>query len=629
MKLAAFIITFLFFQFSTIAQNVVVEVNAAKTLFDVSPYIYGKNNNFSDQSSSAASASEIIRYKDSGLRFVRENSGNNATKYNWRKKLSSHPDWYNNVYEHNWDQEAAFIQNEFPNMQIMYGFQLLGKVAANSQHNFSDWNYNNSQWWEGVAQNLAGEGVVNPNGGTDALSEGDINLYLEDWPADSTTEILKHWFGSNGLNYTKEKFQYWSMDNEPEIWAGTHDDVMHSQISADGFMELYFDVALKAREKYPNIKLCGPVVANEWQWYKYSDQTLKIDGQYYCWLEYFIKKAADKEKETGIRVLDVLDIHWYPGESDNAKILQQHRVFFDEDYNYPGANGVKTISGGWNANLKNEYIFKRINNWLNKYYGENHGIGIGMTEFGGKSNDANINATLYASILGTFANHGVELFSPWTWKKGMWEVLHLFSRYSKTTSVESISDNEEYVSGYSTINSSGDSLTVMLVNRSLNLSQNVIVNLSNYEISNSTFNTFQLESLTSDETFISHSNNALNSSEINVAENSFRIDLPALSTTAVLLTGTKTGIENLKQKKLFRIYPNPTKNEINIELNKGENGTTSIAVFNYSGKLIESHKCDNINNMLKINAENYSEGIYFIEAINGNQSYNQKVIITK
>lgn len=627
MKSSYIFLFFLLLQFSLLAQDALIEINASKTLFEISPYIYGKNNNFSDQKSEAATSADITRYKDAGLRFVRENSGNNATKYNWRKKLSSHPDWYNNVYEHNWDQEAAFIQSKFPNMQIMYGFQLLGKVASDKQHNFDDWNYNSSQWWEGIAQNLAGDGVVNSNGGTDALTEGDIDLYLEDWPSDSTTEILNHWFGANGLAFSKENFQYWSMDNEPEIWAGTHDDVMPKQTNAANFMEMYFDVAVKAREKYPNIKLCGPVVANEWQWFKYSDQTLKIDGKYYCWLEYFIKKAADKEKETGIRVLDVLDIHWYPGESSNVDLVKLHRVFYDESFNYSGANGVKTINGGWNDGLKNEYIFKRIEGWLNKHFGENHGIGIGMSEFGTNSNDVNGNAILYASILGTFANNGVELFTPWSWKTGMWEILHLFSRNAKTTSIETISSNEETYSAYSSINKTGDSLTVFLVNRNLNSSGEVKVNLSNFGISDGSYNALQLASLPNNETFVSDTNNALEKLTVNASNNSISVTLPSMSTTALLLTGLKTGIGSMNLNEQLKVYPNPAKNEINIELLLEKKSSSIVSIFNFSGQLIERHKWDHKNNTTVINTENYSEGIYFIDVRNNSQTFTQKVVV--
>ncbi len=60
------------------------------------------------------------------------------------------------------------------------------------------------------------------------------------------------------------------MDNEPEIWEGTHDDVYPVQPGAEEFMQKYFEVAKKARAIYPEIKLLGPVPANEWQWFNWK-----------------------------------------------------------------------------------------------------------------------------------------------------------------------------------------------------------------------------------------------------------------------------------------------------------------------------------------------------------------------
>ena len=611
------------------SQDVTIEINASEKLFDVSPYIYGKNNNFSDQNANAASLADITRYRDAGLRFARENSGNNATKYNWRKKLSSHPDWYNNVYFHDWNTEAQFILSNLPNMQIMYSFQLLGKVADNNNHNFGDWNYNNSKWWEGVHQNLAGGGIVNPEGGSNALTEGDTALYLVDWPDDSTTKILDHWFGDNGLGLNKSNLQFWSMDNEPEIWSGTHDDVMPEQVEADVFMEMYFDVEIKALKKFPDIKLCGPVTANEWQWYKYQDKSLKIDGRYYCWLEYFIKKAADKEKETGIRVLDIFDIHWYPNETKNEDILQLHRVFFDEKYNYPGANGVKTINGGWSSSLQNEFILKRVKSWLNEHFGENHGIEIGITEFGAESNDPNINATMYASFLGTFANNGVKIFSPWSWKTGMWEILHLYSRFSKTQSIKSVSSNEELVSAYSTINKTNDSLTVVLVNRNLKSSSVVEIDLKDFIVPEGSYTTLQIESLPNTETFKSSSSNALKESTAIVANNSVTITLPPLSTTAILLKGMKSGIQSNMNKRLFKVFPNPAQQFINIELLENTEKAYTISVYNTSGNLMETKHIESNTVKYKLNTRNYPQGIYFMEVKTKLGVQNQKFVVEK
>jgi hypothetical protein len=277
------------------------------------------------------------------------NHGNNATGYNWRNKLTIHSDWYNNVYLADWDARAQNISTNHPNMQGMFAFQLMGRVASNNQNNFDDWNY--SQTHNGMSvpnQNLAGGGVPNEAGGDKALVEGNIDLFTKPWPADSSVGILNHWFGANGKGFNKNQFVYWNMDNEVDIWNGTHDYAMPTQISASAFMDRYIELAKKAKAIYPGIKLCGPVTTNEWQWFKWSNEDIYVNGRYYPWIEYFIKRLADEYNATGIKLVDVLDIHSYPSYNNNdAEALQGHRIYYDETYDYPSANGVKTIAGGW------------------------------------------------------------------------------------------------------------------------------------------------------------------------------------------------------------------------------------------------------------------------------------------
>ena len=181
--------------YTAFAQNVTISINATQNKRLISPYIYGRNESFDKP---------VQFYKDAGLRFARMNGGNNATGYNWRKKITVHPDWYNNVYSSDWDASAQNINNNFPNMQGMFAFQLLGRVASNTNNNFNDWAYNQSQYWSGVGQNLAGGGTPDPNGGSKALVDGNINLFTESWPADSSVGILNHWFGTNGLGLNKK-----------------------------------------------------------------------------------------------------------------------------------------------------------------------------------------------------------------------------------------------------------------------------------------------------------------------------------------------------------------------------------------------------------------------------------------
>ena len=600
------------------SQDVVVTVNATDGKKIVSPYIYGRNGSFSNSFGTVTSSSDITLFKEAGLRLARENGGNNATKYNWRKKISSHPDWYNNVYDHDWDNLSNYIMTNVPDMQVMWSFQLIGKVASNKNNNFNDWSYNMSQWWSGCSQNLAGGGVVNTSGGSIATVNGNPLLYTMDWPADSTTEVLNHWFGPKGIGLNSNNFRYWNMDNEPEIWSGTHDDVMPAQLAATAFMDKYFAVAKKARALFPGIKLCGPVTANEWQWYKWGSETLNINGKYYSWLEYFIKRVADEQKATGIKLLDVLDIHWYPGESTDVDVLQLHRIFYDKTYDYPGANGLKSINGGWDNTQTREYIFQRINDWLTLYFGANHGITIGLSESGINSSNANVNSVLYASMLGTFASNGVELYTPWTWKTGMWETLHLFSRYAKNQSVKTASTLENMVSGYTTLSDNADSMTVMLVNRDLTSSHKVTVNLSGFSVANETYNTLQLAALPANETFVSHASNALKKNTITVSGNSFSIVLPPVSTTAVILKATASAVDSPHAlSKDVALFPNPVKECLSIAIGSQTRALTEIAVYSQEGKLVVTSQCDYDGCApMKININKLDNGVYHLKIKN-------------
>lgn len=517
------------------AQTIHVTVDANKDRAAVSPYIYGRNGGLSHDSQHPLSESDWQFLRDSGVRMLREHGGNNGTKYNWQKKLTSHPDWYNNVYANDWDFAQSSLGQKLPGVQVMWCFQLIGKVADNTQHNFDDWGYNQSQWWSGVSQNLAGGGAPNPTG-TKALKEGDISLYLTDSSSATSTAILDHWIKSTELKLDRSQFQYWNMDNEPEIWNGTHDDVMPTQLSAEAFMQRYFDYAKQARARYPEIKLVGPVPANEWQWFNWVTSLVTAsDGKNYPWLEYFIKRVGEEQARTGIRLLDVLDIHYYPGPSDPATVVQLHRTFFDTTYVNPDANAVHSVNGTYDAAITQEYIFGRCQQWLDKYLGAKHGVTLGLTETGIAITDAPVASVWYASMLGEFMKHGVEVFTPWSWQPGMWEVLHLYARYNYANFVSGVSDDETTVSAYPTVDSATGNTTVVLVNRSLNQTKATSVSLAGLSIPDRSYSTLQLADLPATETFVSHSVNALRAGSVSVATGQFSISLPPLSVTSVLL----------------------------------------------------------------------------------------------
>ena len=531
-----------------------VNVDTDKGVKKISPYLYGRNiDKVSDTKTESDSAETdfISRVLESGIHMMRANNGNNSTRYNWRRKMTVHPDWYNNVYNHDWDITAKKVLDKMPGVDALYGFQLTGYAASSTEYNFPDWNWKQEHGsYPERTFDLAGGGEVSNDGKTQTKA-GDYRLYNKEWPADSTVAIIPHW--KDELKYDMSRFKYWSMDNEMDIWRGTHND-LDLPVTGDFLVERYIDVAKKARAAWGDIKLTGPVVANEWQWCHigaYNDESRpKIDGKEYCWLEFFIKKVAEAQKSSGKRLLDVFDIHWYPGEKDYESRVNWHRVLFDTTYYYKGSNGVRCASGtcDWNDMEKGykSYIFKRINDWLEKYFGKDHGITLAITETDLNDSDPMVTALTYASFLGTMQDNGVEIFTPWTWGDGMYEVVHLFSRYGHENRVQSTSSNDSLVSAYSSISNKGDSLTVIFVNRAENNPQDVYLSLDGFKAEN-TANALTLSGIAG-ETFVSHTSNALKKNAVNVKmtggmtnatenyANKFSITLPAKSITAVLFT---------------------------------------------------------------------------------------------
>jgi hypothetical protein len=199
----------------------------------------------------------------------------------------------------------------------------------------------------------------------------------------------------------------------------------------------------------------------------------------------------------------------------------------------------------------------------------------------------------------------------------MWESMHLFSRYAKNHSVSSTSSLENTVSAYTTVNEAVDSMTVIIVNRDMSTARNVTVNLSGFTASDGSYSTRQLASLPSTETFKSHTNNALKTSSVAVASNSFSISVPALSTTAVLLQSATTGIGDIKKADKMKIFPNPATDQLNVSISSNVAEPTQISISNQSGQKIQSSRINYDGfSTITVNLSSLSDGFYLLSVKN-------------
>lgn len=496
-----------------------IRVDAAKGRIPISPYLFGRNNGVGDNVSPQFA-------QDVGLRIVRDSNGNNCTKINWKADLSSHPDWYNNVYPQHLFDRATTLTKEY-GLQALYGLPVLGWIAKEGGQKY------NFMKNDGLPPGTP----IKEKGSDNLCADGKRDLYLQKTTPKESVDMLDHMFKPKpeGLGLDPKHFKYVHLDNEPECWASTHDDVGET-VTAEQCIEKYVAVAKELKTRYPNVRILAPGFASEWFWWNWSDHKAP-EG--IPWMQFFVKRIAEESKKFGKPLIDVVDFHTYSGDlTTQSDELQEWRIFYDPDYKFPLANGCKRYpDGGWHDDQRVEMIFGRMEKWLDEYFGKGHGITLASTECNPGNHPATVTALWYASRLGTFADHGIEVYCPWEWKESFWEVMHIFSRLGRDTRVESVSGDPNIVSAYASINEKGNGMTIILVNREPKTERAAKVALADFTPSKGDHEVYALSNLPEGRTFKSAKDNALKKSMVKTEGDMFSIDLPPYSIIAVLLEG--------------------------------------------------------------------------------------------
>lgn len=76
---------------------------------------------------------------------------------------------------------------------------------------------------------------------------------------------------------------------------------------------------------------------------------------------------------------------------------------------------------------------------------------------------------------------------------------------------------------------------------------------------------------------------------------------------------------------LLKLYPNPTKEVVNIELDN--NSISEVGVYNLQGQLIETKTPRQVNSIVELNTKEWAPGIYFVKAKSNDKLYTSKLVI--
>lgn len=95
-----------------------------------------------------------------------------------------------------------------------------------------------------------------------------------------------------------------------------------------------------------------------------------------------------------------------------------------------------------------------------------------------------------------------------------------------------------------------------------------------------------------------------------------------VETFAVSTTKTNETDNNL----IYKLYPNPTNDNIFVELNSEELAGSEIKVTDVTGKVILNHRITNKDRKIELNLRNYNSGVYMMKLENNKNTIVRKIV---
>jgi Glycoside hydrolase family 44 len=113
-----------------------------------------------------------------------------------------------------------------------------------------------------------------------------------------------------GASNDPERAIFYSLDNEPDLWASTHPRIRPSgKVTYDELVSRTVALAEAIKRVAPQALVFGPA-SYGWQGYVSLQDAPDAGGRDF--LDYYLTSLRAAESSARRRLVDVLDVHWYP-----------------------------------------------------------------------------------------------------------------------------------------------------------------------------------------------------------------------------------------------------------------------------------------------------------------------------
>ncbi len=435
---------------------------------------------------------------------LNRHGGNPTSRYNWQLNADNRGfDWFFESLEKASAVPGAegddFIEDSRAGgaepMLTIPMLDWLAKLGPNRERlcsfsidKYGDQEANDWEWFEDCGNGKSPNGTeITTNDPTDAsvqvgpaFQQGWLNHLKATWgPA-----------ASGGL-------KYYLLDNEPSIWFGTHRDVQKTGATMEDMRDRMINLGTRIRQTDPGAAIVGP---EEWGWSGYllsgydqqygalhgwhlhPDRDAHAGQDYMPWL---LGELRQHELATGVRVLDVFALHYYPqggefwppNDVSNPMQLRRNRStrsLWDPAY----------VDESWIATQVK--LLPRMRAWRDDHY---PGLLLGLTEYNWGAEGHMNGATAQADILGILGREGLDIATRWTTPEDgspVFRSMQMYRNYDGEmstfgdASVAVAGEDPDRFAAFAAQRSSDGALTVIAVAKSLTQNTPVTIDLGSF-----------------------------------------------------------------------------------------------------------------------------------------------------
>ncbi|CAM3586251.1 glycoside hydrolase family 44 protein [Vibrio aerogenes] len=469
--------------------------------------------------------------------------GNRTTGYNWENNYSNAgEDWKHSsdtyMVPDGADETVPgitmtdFIDNDVAaGAKAMVTLQMAGYVSADKNGTVEEGEVAPSARWIPVVAKKAGDFSLTPD-----LTDNAV--YMD--------EMVNFLVKRYGKAEDGGVFAY-SLDNEPALWSHTHPRIHPEQVKAKELVDRSVALASAVKSVDPGAKIFGPALygfsayvslQSAPDWSDYSDT-------YHWFIDYYLAQMKAAQSESGQRLLDVLDLHWYSSAtgdtgitsndatSDKDKVarMQAPRTLWDADYK------ENSWIAQWNsAELP---LIPHIQKSVDTYYPDTK---IAFTEYSHGGGDDISGGIAQADTLGIFGKYDIYAANSWILNNAddyLASAYRLYRNYDGSnstfgdTSVKATMSDKENSSVYASVDSKTGDLHVIVLNKNMSDAISGSFTIDSSRV----YQSGQAYAMTSASTDIKPVGG------VDISNNQLQYDIPALSAYHFVLTTSGSGGE--------------------------------------------------------------------------------------